>query len=236
MMRQTRFFTSMVACVCVLVLLAACGGVQGSGGNGSTTNTASTPSSSQSTPTSTSTDSQSATPTATSSNTRSAPTPTPTQGSAGSLEQIDWSNFTYTFSCFTGTPVQVKMKNGQADQNGVHYTVQKPVFGDLNGDGHPEAVIIYHCEGGGTSPQLVYVYTGTEQQPTIMAYLPGDGSKLQTVNQAAIVAGILQLTGYGYSDNVPLCCPDLLVTTTYKWNGSTFTVVTSQSIKRVPGA
>ena len=223
-MRRTRFFTSIVACVCLLVLLAACGGVQGGGGNGSTTNSASTPSNAQSTPTTTS------------SNTQSTPALTPTRGSADSLEQIDWSNFTYTFSCFTGTPVQVKMKNGQADQNEVHYTVQKPVFGDLNGDGHSEAVIIYHCEGGGTSPQLVYVYTGTEQQPTIMAYLPGDGSKLETVNQAVVVAGNLQLTGYGYSDNVPLCCPDLLVTTTYKWNGSAFAVVTSQSIKRVPGA
>lgn len=217
-MDQRRFSGLMVSCLCFLFLLSACSTIPGIGGG-----------SPASQPTATAT-TASATP-------QETPAATPTQASSVSLEQVDWNNFTYTFSCFTGSPVQVKMKDGQADQNGVHYTVQKPVFGDLNNDGQPEAVILYHCEGGGTSPQLVYVYTGTAQHPTLMATLPGNGdNKLATVNQALVAAGILQLVGYGYSANVPLCCPDLLVTSTYKWMGQSFLLVTSNAIKRPPNS
>ncbi|HEY0755497.1 MAG TPA: hypothetical protein VGD98_16185 [Ktedonobacteraceae bacterium] len=222
MIQRKSFLITITAGLCLLLLLTACGSSQSSGDSGKPNATPSVP-----------TSNAQPTPTATTLNTQSTPAITPTQGSSGSLEQIDWSNFTYTFSCFTSSPVQVKMKNGQADANGVHYTVQKPVFGDLNGDGQSEVVILYHCAGGGTSPQLVYVYTGTEQHLTIMAYLPGaNNNKLATVTQAAVVAGILQLTGYGYSDGVPLCCPDLLVTSTYKWNGSALVLVTTQSVPR----
>jgi hypothetical protein len=217
-MRQRGFFTLIIACFCFLLLLSACSSSipsGGGGGTGSGGNPTATPSESQPNPS----------PEASS---------TSTSSSADSLEKIDWSNYTYTFSCYTAQPVQVKMHNGEADQNGVHYTVQKPVFGDLNGDGQDEAVILYHCEGGGTSPQLVYVYTGTAQQPTMMASLPrsDQGDKITTVTRALVAQGILQLVGYGYSANVPLCCPDLLVTTTYKWNGSSFALITTQSIPR----
>lgn len=216
-MRQRGFSTSIIACFCLLLLLSACSSSipSGGGGTGSGGDPTATPSVSQP-------------------NQPSAASPT--SASADSLEQIDWSNYTYTFGCFTAQPVQVKMQDGEADQNGVHYTVQKPVFGDLTGDGQDEAVILYHCEGGGTSPQLVYVYTGTAQQPTLLAYLPGKGDNIVTVTRALVAQGILQLVGYGYSANVPECCPDLLVTTTYKWNGSGFTLVTTQSIPRPPNA
>jgi len=213
-MRLQNLFGPLVAYLCLLLLLSACG------------------TSSATIPPVRATVSLDTVASPTSTESSFQPTPTP----SASLEHINWSNFTYTFSCFTAHPVQVTLHNSQANQDGVHYTIQKPVFGDLTGDGQPEAVIIYHCEGGGTSPLLVFVYSGTEQQPTLLANLPSNGDKLATVISALIVHGILQLSGYGYSANVPLCCPDLLVTTTYQWNGSNFSAVLSNSIPRPPNS
>jgi hypothetical protein len=147
----------------------------------------------------------------------------------GSLEQVDWSNFTYTFSCYSDHPIAVRVKNGSAERNHVHYYVQKPVFGDLMGNGRKEAVIRFQCTAADVAPAQVFVYAGTAQHPYLLATLPTEERPWFSVQQASITHRTLQLSGYGYKLQDPLCCPSLWTTRIYRWNGSSFVVIATHS-------
>lgn len=152
-----------------------------------------------------------------------------TSTSPSSLEQVDWRNFTYTFSCYSDHPIAIRIRNGSAASNYVHYYVRNPVFGDLTGDGQPEAVIPFQCTAADAAPAQVFVYSGTAQHPYLLATLPAAGRPWFNVQQASITNGALQLSGYGYKLQDSLCCPSLWTTTSYRWNGSSFVVIATHS-------
>lgn len=153
-----------------------------------------------------------------------------TQTAPASLQQVDWNNFTYIFTCYTDQPAIVKVTNGSAHPGYVYYTVSKPVFGDLTGDGQPEAVIPFQCSAADTAPAQVFVYTGTAQHPRQLATLPLGGTQpMLSVRSATIANGTLLLSGDGYTPHDPLCCPSLHTTITYQWNGTNFAVIATHS-------
>ena len=147
-----------------------------------------------------------------------------------SLQNVNWSDFTYTFTCYDAHLQLVRVKNGSATWNGIHFSVQKPVFGDLTGDGQAEAAIVYQCSAADTAPARVLIYAGTAQHPSLLATLPVEGTKpLVSVTEASIANETLQLSGYGYTSHDPLCCPSLRTTITYQWDGSSFRIVAIHS-------
>jgi hypothetical protein len=153
----------------------------------------------------------------------------PTSTASSSLEHVDWSNFTYTFTCYSDHPITVKVKNGSAELNHVHYSVQKPVFGDLMGNGQKEAVIRFQCSAADVAPAQVFVYAGTAQHPHLLATLPTEDRPWFSVQQVRIPNRTLKLSGYGYKLQDPLCCPSLWTTRIYRWNGSRFVVIATYS-------
>ena len=150
----------------------------------------------------------------------------------GSLEQIDWRNFTYPFICFSDHAVSVTTKDGSASHNGVRYAlIGVPVFGDLNGDYHQEeAVIVYRCARGDTEYNQALVYSGTALHPSLLATLPNRNDPLQSVELASIGDETLRLTGSAYAPKDPSCCPSLHIVESYKWNGKSFLLVASHSM------
>ena len=118
--------------------------------------------------------------------------------------------------------------------NGVHLQVYTPVYGDLTGDGQPEAAIPYSCTAADFGGVNVFVYTGNASKPVLLGELdvmsPGshNGGTVETVT---ISKGIIQLVGKGYTPDAPHCCPDLRIQTSYRWNGSHFVMVSNEVTK-----
>lgn len=147
------------------------------------------------------------------------------------LTAVDWANFTYTSSCYSNSPQQYTVHNGTATANGVSFGVEPPVFGDLTGDGQPEAVILYSCVAADSYGPRALVYSGTAEHPVLLADLPAQNDSLARIATVKIVNGNLQLSGQGYALGDASCCPSLQVTTTYKWNGTQFIIVNTTATK-----
>jgi hypothetical protein len=161
------------------------------------------------------------------------PTPTsaqPTQTTPSSdLTKVDWANFTYFSSCF-GNQQPFKARDGQATNDFILFQVYlPPTYGDLTGDGQPEAVVSYSCTGANFGGVHVLIYTGSAAHPTLLGDLPlsDPSDKLATVDSVNISNGDLQLTGRGFSPTAASCCPDLSVNNSYHWDGSRFVLVNS---------
>lgn len=151
-----------------------------------------------------------------------APSPTSTT----SLMTVDWANFTYNSSCY-GNTQSFKAHNGKAQNKLIHFQMYMPVtFGDLTGDGQPEAVVRYSCTGADFGGVHVFVYSGTASHPILLGELPSIVKDEQggnwSVETARITNQMLQLSGRGYSASAPHCCPDLRVGASYRWDGRHF--------------
>jgi len=156
-------------------------------------------------------------------------TPLPTgAGQAPPLTKVDWKNFTYISSCYSDKPRPFKVVNGVGVVDGVHLEVYQPVFGDLTGDGQPEAAIPYSCTAADFGGVRVFVYTGDARKPVLLGELPLPPPDTNySVDIVTIDHGMIQLVGRGYSASAPHCCPDLHVNNLYRWNGSRFVLVRS---------
>ena len=158
---------------------------------------------------------------------------TPSPLPAEALARVNWMNYTYTNSCYSNTqPFHVQ--HGIAVNNGIHFTVYPPYYGDLTGDARPEAVIPYQCSGADTTGRHVLVYSGTATHPVFLADLPEQKSHgfIDNVTKISIAHEELQLAGAGYSTGTPRCCPDLSIQNNYHWNGSKFILLRSVVSKR----
>ena len=158
-------------------------------------------------------------------------TPAPSANS-DDLTHVDWANFTYTSSCYSATPQQFVVRNGKATVGFIYFQIYTPVYGDLTGDGLPEAAIPYSCTGADFGGVQVFIYTGTATHPVELGELPLGTESAQgsfaSVNTIQIQNEQITLTGDGYSSQAGHCCPDLHFQVTYQWKSSAFVVTNAQ--------
>lgn len=149
------------------------------------------------------------------------------------LTRVDWMNYTYRSACYSNTK-PFHAQHGFAVNNGIHFTVYQPYYGDLTGDAKPEAIIPYQCSGADTAGKHVQIYSGSAKHPRFLADLPEQKAQgaLTNVNKISIAHGQLQLAGSGYSAGTPHCCPDLSIQNSYRWNGKQFVLLQSVANKR----
>jgi len=155
-----------------------------------------------------------------------APLSAPAAAQARRLTGVDWMNRTYTTACFSSNPRPFVAHNGAAQTGGVHYQVYAPLYGDLTGDGQPEAIIPYSCTGADFGGVHAFVYGGTAAAPRLLGDLPSSAvggqalSSIHTVTLPALALlpreRVLQVSGSGYSANAAHSCPDLRVTMSYR--------------------
>lgn len=158
-----------------------------------------------------------------SSSSTEATTSSQTAASSTSLRAVNWANFTYHSSCYGNTqPFQAR--NGKAQNKFIQFQIYQPViFGDLTGDGQPEAAVRYSCTGADFGGVHVFVYSGQASHPLLLGELPLSDKNGQagnwSVETITIANQTIQLSGRGYSSSAPHCCPDLHVEARYRWNG-----------------
>ncbi len=155
-----------------------------------------------------------------------------TPSSASSLSAVNWANFTYSSSCYQNTQ-PFHTHNGQAVNGPVHFVVYAPVYGDLTGDGQPEAVVPYRCSAADAGGERVFVYSGTSSHPYLLGDLPLPDPKgaIANVTGISISNEALHLEGGGYSPTAPHCCPDLFIKTNYRWDKGKF-VITQAEVRK----
>ena len=103
----------------------------------------------------------------------------------------------------------------------VYFNVFSTTYGDLNGDGSDEAVILSSCNTGGTGNfSEGFIYTLKAGKPTLLARISGGDRAYGGLRSAKIDNGILAVERNDPGENGANCCPELAVTTRYKLNGT----------------
>jgi len=163
-------------------------------------------------------------------------------GASGvTVRSIDWRNRTYDSSDIG--PITVKdgvyeyALDGEGnvvapdymptnpDEYVAHgsFKVTEPVFGDLDGDGTEEAVLVTCLNGGGTGRfSHIGVYAIRDGKETVIGGIPGgdrgdggiDDVKLQ--GKVLIVSRMMSMADDG------ACCPSKLQHERWSWNGTGF--------------
>ncbi|HKD75226.1 MAG TPA: hypothetical protein VKB76_07010 [Ktedonobacterales bacterium] len=155
------------------------------------------------------------------------------------LSHVDWSNFTYPNPCAPPSPATVTVVNGVAAIGGqFHFSVSRPLYGDITGDGVPEAVVPYDCVGADDLGTHVFVYSGNASAPHQIGDLPAHSEPQPDIasiypDQMHIANHQLTLVGLGFTATAAHCCPDLRITNVYNWNGSSL-VLASHTVVPMP--
>ena len=95
-------------------------------------------------------------------------------------------------------------------------------YGDLTGDGVPDAVMVAECTAGGVGwPPVVNLYTAGDVRlgSVDLGDLPGQGGR-GPVRTVSIAGGRVHLTWSGYRDADAGCCPTLPMSGELVWNGT----------------
>lgn len=197
-MRHIVKFSAMAAAGCAVVALSACTAAA------EAQPAPRQPATQQPTPTATATATTTATATAKPAATSAAPA-----GNRPGWTGVDFNSLTFD-------ALNCPHLNGYrtAEVDSTHYA-------DLNGDGRAEAIVAASCRTTtAQNPISVFVYDGTDVRVPLKRLLTvGDHAYLVTA-QVTVRDRTMTVTSKALSDKAPRCCPDLLITQRYRWDGS----------------
>lgn len=145
------------------------------------------------------------------------------------IKTVDFNNFIYQPDCLPDTVHQISVKNGEfrvAHANddfydAFYFTIKIEAYGDIDGDGQDEAVIVSVCNTGGTGQfSEGFVYKLKSGAPQLLARIEGGDRVFGSIRSIKLSQGILTVERldpgqYGGAN----CCARAYVTTHYRWNG-----------------
>ena len=158
-------------------------------------------------------------------------------GTAVGVRAIDWANRTYASGegSFTvkdgsaefafdedgnevGPDYQPKDPDAYVERG--YFNVAAPVFGDVDGDGAEEAVVISVYNGGGTGQfDGADVYTLRDGKPVVLATVPGGDRGDGGLYGATFEGTILIVERMMSQDGDGACCPSKLQRERWSWSG-----------------
>lgn len=133
----------------------------------------------------------------------------------GRLERVDW------------TSVVARDLNcpGPGPNDALHVVrARVAAVGDLTRDGRRETVVVSSCPSPTSSnPLIAFVYDRSPASGSPIPHLLGKlGENRYFRSLKVTIRGRhVHLYGKAVSDRAPRCCPDLIVSQTYRWNGTT---------------
>jgi hypothetical protein len=144
------------------------------------------------------------------------------------LHAVDFKNFTYMPYCAAEETEKVTVKNGEFSRetpmegyiDRFYFTVSGVSFGDLNGDGKDEAIVLTSCNTGGTGNfSEGFIYTTKAGKPFLAARIPGGDRAYGGLRAARVENGLLVVESNDVGEMGGACCPEYRVTTRYKLAG-----------------
>jgi hypothetical protein len=140
------------------------------------------------------------------------------------IREVDFSNFTYDVEIFE-TKEKLKVVNGEyyrnKEEDRLFFSAKVAGYGDLDGDGKEEAIVITLMNTGGTGNFTGgIIFTMKGGKPVILTGFEGGDRAYGGLVDAAIKSGILRVERYDVGEAGGACCPEFIVTSQYSWNGS----------------
>ena len=144
------------------------------------------------------------------------------------ITKVDFKNFTYPAFCAGEKPENVTVKDGEfskeTQEDGYvdrfYFDVRDVAFGDLTGDGKPEAAVITNCNTGGTGQFTEgYIYSISAGKPKIVARIPGGDRAYGGLRAVNIENGLLIVESNEVGEMGGACCPEFVITTRYRVAG-----------------
>ncbi|MEV0147972.1 MULTISPECIES: hypothetical protein [unclassified Nonomuraea] len=137
------------------------------------------------------------------------------RGSGPAADRVDWA-----------AVVEPELHCLEPEPNATWYVIRARVaaVGDLTRDGKRETVVVSSCPSPTSSnPMLAFVYDGASKRPAAPHLLGKLGANRSFKSlKVTIRDGRVRLSGKVVSRRAPNCCPDLIVSQTYTWNGAKF--------------
>ena len=143
----------------------------------------------------------------------------------GDIHRVDFKNFTYLPMCAGGKARRVTVTKGEYSKatqmsgyvDNFYFGVSDVTYGELNGDGADEAVILTECNTGGTGNfSEGFIYTMQAGRPFLVTRIPGGDRAYGGLRSAKIAAGILTVDSNDVGEAGGACCPEYAVTATYR--------------------
>ena len=145
------------------------------------------------------------------------------------IHSVDFKNFTYSAYCASEDPQNIKVKDAEYSKetpkdgyvDRIWFKAFSIKYGDLNGDGKDEAVILSVCNTGGTGNfSEGYIYSMKAGKPTLLARIPGGDRAYGGLTEASVDNGVLIVERNDVGETGAACCPESILTEHYKLAGS----------------
>jgi hypothetical protein len=151
----------------------------------------------------------------------------PRQPRADGIRSIDFQNFDYASTCFSenGAAEVIHVSEGRAKSQDEEFWADKPVYGDLKGDGQEEAVVLLNCHPSGISANVVsseiFIFEISQSGPKVLARLPASYWKEERVAGVRVANRQLEVDSLQVA-NGSQACPEWIATSKLRWNGNRF--------------
>lgn len=153
------------------------------------------------------------------------------------IRKVDFKNFTYDIQIFE-TKEKIKVKAGEysrmKEEDKLYLRVSDAEFGDLDGDGKDEAVIVTVINTGGTgnfSNGLIFTMKGGK--PVVMTEFEGGDRAYGGIVGAKILNKLLVVQQNDVGEAGGACCPEFIVTSTYEWKSSKLVPIGKQERREI---
>jgi hypothetical protein len=138
--------------------------------------------------------------------------------SVSPIRGVDWMNRTYDVGEASYT-----VAGGIVESDEGFFAVTEPVYGDLDGDGTEEAVVITLEGLGGTGRfSAVDVYTMKDGTEILLGGIPGGDRGDGGIHEVHVESGTLIVDRFASRDGDGACCPTQLQVERWTWNGERF--------------
>ena len=147
------------------------------------------------------------------------------------IRDVDFQNFTYDADFCggeEGNSTKITVKDGKFYKetkeddfvDRMYYSVYGLEYGDLDGDGNEEAVILSMCNTGGTGNFTeAYVYSMKDGKPIRIMLLSGGDRADGGLRKAWIENRVLTVESSDAGETGGACCPEFIVTNKYRLVG-----------------
>lgn len=146
------------------------------------------------------------------------------------IRKVDFKNFTYLPLCAEeeNEAVKVTVKNGKFSEEKkvddyterFYFEIFSVSYGDVNGDGNEDAVILSFCNTGGTGNfSEGFIFEMKNGKPALLARIPGGDRAYGGLREAKVEKGLLVVQSNDVGELGGACCPEYIVTTKYKVKG-----------------
>lgn len=154
------------------------------------------------------------------------------------ISRVDFKNFTYEPFCAGEKPEKISVKDGKFEKETkisdeltehFYFNVDAPVYGDLNGDGKDEAIILSVCNTGGTGNfSEGFIYNIKNGKPFLLTRIEGGDRAMGGLRGARIENKLLIIES---NEGSAACCAEYVVTNQYRLSGAKLTA-TGKETKR----